>query len=139
MNDLEKFWESVKKEEIAFLATSAGGNVTMRTVSPVYYEDAILLFTRTDAQKYTHLKENPNCCISVGRVFMEAKAEFLGHTMLDENKALRDIYEEKFAGAFDEGIDYGGRDSEFILLKPTRIRGWGYEDGVPTGAFDYKF
>jgi len=138
-DQLEKFWDGVKKEEVAFLATSVGKGVTMRTVSPVYYEDAILIFTNPASQKYQQLKENPNCCLAVNGCMMEAKAEFLGHTMSDGNAHLREAYSEKHKGAFDEGIMYGGRDSDFILFKPTLVKGWGYENGVPTGPFEYRF
>lgn len=139
MSQLEKFWDSVKKEEAALLATSSREKVTMRTVSPVYYEDAILIFTSPASQKYGQLKENPNCCIAVGGCFMEAKAEFLGHTMSDDNVSLRDVYTAKFTDAFDEDVAFGGREAEFILLKPVQIKGWGFESGVPTGPFEYSF
>ena len=139
MNQLEKFWESVKKTEAVFLATSAKESVTMRTVSPVYYKDAILIFTDPASQKYQQLKENPYCCIAAGGCFMEAKPEFCGPTMKDENTSLREVYSQKFKDAFDENVAHGGREAEFILLKPTRIKGWGFENGVPTGPFEYNF
>ena len=139
MDYLTSFWESVKKEEGAFLATSANDRVTMRTVSPVFHDDAILIFTSPQSQKYQQLKVNPNCCLAVGGCFLEAKAQFLGHTMLDENSALRDVYAKKFQGAFDENIPFGGRTSEFILLKPVTLKGWKIENGEPTGPFEHTF
>ena len=138
MNHLTNFWKSVKTEETAILATSAGGSVTMRIVSPVYYEDAVLIFTSPDSLKYQQLKDNPNCCVAVGGYFMEAKAQFLGLTMLDENAAYRDVYSEKFNDAFADDIAFGGREAEFILLKPNRLKGWGFENGTPTGPFEYQ-
>lgn len=139
MDQLEKFWESVKNEEAAFLATSAQDRVTMRTIGPVYYEDAILMFTDPASEKYRQLKENPNCCVAVGGGFMEARAEFHGHTMLDKNAPLRAAYEEKFNGAFDEGVEFGGRDAAFVVFRPVRVKGWSFENGVPTGPFEYEF
>jgi hypothetical protein len=70
---------------------------------------------------------------------MEAKPEFCGPTMKDENTSLREVYSQKFKDAFDENVAHGGREAEFILLKPTRIKGWGFENGVPTGPFEYNF
>lgn len=139
MNQLEKLWECVKKEETALLATSADGSVTMRTVSPVYYQDAILIFTCSKSQKYRQMKANPYCCVAVGGYFVEAKPEFLGQTMQEENAHLREIYTEKFADAFDESAVYGGRKAEFILLKPVRAKSWCIENGVPTGPFEHEF
>lgn len=139
MDQLAGFWESVKKEEGAILATSANDNVTMRTVSPVWYKDAVLIFTSPESQKYQQLKVNPKCCLAVGGCFMEASAQFLGHTMLDENSALRDVYAQKFQGAFDENIPFGGRSAEFILLRPVRVKGWTFENGEPTGPFEQTF
>ena len=139
MNQLEKLWESVKKAEAALLATSADGSVTMRTVSPVYYRDAILIFTCSKSQKYQQMKANPNCCVEIGGYFVEAKPEFLGLTMLDENAALREVYAEKFTDAFDEDAVYGGRKAEFVLLKPVRVKSWMIENGAPTGPFEHEF
>jgi Pyridoxamine 5''-phosphate oxidase. len=76
MNQLEKFWESVKKTEAVFLATSAKESVTMRTVSPVYYKDAILIFTDPASQKYQQLKENPYCCIAAGDALWKQSPNF---------------------------------------------------------------
>ena len=114
MNYLEKFYDAVKKEMTAVLATSAEGSVTMRVVSPVYYEGDILIFTSAGSRKYNQLKENPNCCISAGCCFAEAAAEFFGGTMLDENQNMRDAYTEKFPEAFDESVEFGGRYAEWI-------------------------
>ena len=139
MNQLKNFWESLKKEEIAVLATSGNDKVTMRTVSPVYHEDAVLIFTDPLSQKYRQLKENPNCCLSVCGCFMEAKAEFLGHTMLNENAALRKVYTGKHHDAFDENVEFGGTNAEFILLKPVCIKGWVFENGIPTVPFECNF
>ena len=139
MSHIEMFWGSVKKEETAILATAAGGSVTMRTVSPVYHEDAILMFTSPASQKYAQLKENASCCIMVGGCFLEAKAEFLGHTMTDENAALRAVYDAKQPGAFDEGLEFGGRESEFILLKPVQLKGWDFTSGEHPAPFAHTF
>lgn len=139
MEQLDNLWERVKKEEAALLATAAGGKVTMRTISPVYYKDSILIFTSRDSLKYQQLKDNPNCCVAVGGCFLEAKAEFLGHTMLDKNASYRDVYSAKFSDAFVENVAFGGRDAEFVLLKPTRVKGWEFENGVPTGPFEHSF
>lgn len=139
MNVLENFWNSVKKEEAALLSTAAGGRVTMRTVSPVYYQDAILIFTSPSSTKYKQLQENPNCCIAVGGCFLEAKAEFLGQTMLESNDALRAIYTEKFRDAFNDQVPFGGNESDFVLFRPIRLTGWGFENGMPTGPVEHIF
>ena len=130
---LDQLWEKVNKEQAALLATSGNGNVTMRVVSPVYCNDAVLIFTDASSQKYCQLKENPYCCLAVGNVFVEAKAEFLGATMTQGNKELRKVYDEKFPGAFEEGMEHGGRNAEFILFHPVKIKGWAYENGSLEG------
>jgi hypothetical protein len=134
---LEKFYESVKTEEELLLATSAGGIVTMRTVSPVLYNDAILIFTSPTSRKYTQLKQNPNCALKVGIFFVEAEAEFLGATMLESNAALREVYTLKFKGAFDETLENNGVNAEFLLLKPKHIRGWLMDDNNQYFNFEY--
>ena len=124
MDKIAEFYDIVKKNISVTLATASNENVSMRLVSPVYYEGKILIFTAADSQKYRQLKGNPNCCFAAGDLFVEAKAEFLGATMLACNGDLRLVYCEKFPGAFEENMAYGGRDSEFILFTPTKIKGW---------------
>lgn len=138
-NQLEKFWAAVKADEEMQLATALDGQVTMRTVSPVYHQDAILIFTGSQSLKYQQLQGNPRCCFTVGGFFVEAKAELLGPTMQPKNEALRQVYAAKFSGAFDEGIAYGGRDSDFVLFRPVRIKGWIMENGMPQGPFEHTF
>ena len=132
MDNKERFFDLIKKEMTMMLATAGENSVTMRVVSPVYHKGNILFFTSPGSFKYAQLKGNPHCSVSVGLFFAEAEAEFLGATMLDANGELRDAYCQKFPGAFDEGIPFGGRADEFILLKPTRLKGWAFENDVPT-------
>ena len=114
----------------------------MRVVSPVVYAGKILLFTGADSLKYRQMKENPRCCLAAGLFFAECTAEFFGATMNPENKALRDAYDAKFPGAFTEGDEFGGWGKEFVLLTPTRLTGWAFDndpptpDGVPTVPFE---
>ncbi len=131
MDKIEQFYEVIKKEMSVILATGDSNSLTMRVVSPVYFEGKILIFTAPSSMKYKQMKANPNCCISAGNFFAEATAEFCGATMLPENENLRAAYSEKFAGAFDEGIEFGGRNADFILLKPVRLSGWAFENDVP--------
>lgn len=132
MDNLQKFYDVIKKEMGVPFATAAGDSVTMRLISPVYYDGDILMFTEPTSNKYKQLKANPHCCIMAGPYFMEADAEFRGATMLDENKALREIYGAKFTDAFDEGVENGGRNSDFIVLHPKKLTGWAFENDTPT-------
>lgn len=131
MDKIEQFYEVIKKEMTVILATGDSNSLTMRVVGPVYYEGKILIFTAPSSTKYNQLKANPHCCISAGSFFAEATAEFCGATMLPENEKLRAAYCEKFAGAFDEGMEFGGRNDDFILLKPVRLTGWAFENDIP--------
>ena len=142
MDKVSQFYDIIKKNMGVTLATASNQNVSMRTVSPVYYEGNILIFTDPNSRKYQQLKDNPNCCIAAGDFFAEAKAECLGATMSDGNEKLRQVYCGKFPGAFDEGMAMGGRDPEFILPKPVKLKGWAFEhdipgpDGIPAIPFE---
>lgn len=142
MDRREQFYACIQEEMAVTLATAADGNVSMRAVSPVCCEGSILIFTAPGSKKYRQLRANPHCCIAAGMFFAEAEAEFCGATMLPENERLRAVYSEKFPGAFSEGVAFGGRDAEFLLLRPTRLSGWAFEndapsaDGVPTVPFE---
>lgn len=133
MEKLEQFYDTIRKDMTVTLATAGENSVTMRVVSPVLYEQSILIFTSPESTKYRQLKSNAACCLAAGTFFAEAGATFLGSTMLPENQKLREVYCEKFPGAFDAGIEFGGRDCEFILLKPKRLSGWAYADDMPLG------
>lgn len=132
MDKIDKFYEAIKSEMGITLATAADGRVTMRTVSPAYLDGDILIFTSRGSQKYAQLKKNPHCCIEAAGFYAEADAAFQGPTMLDQNEPLRAVYAAKFPGAFDEGVPLGGREAEFIVLKPARLSGWAFENDVPT-------
>lgn len=132
MKHIERFYAAVRTEMAMTLATAAEDIVTMRLVSPVEYRGAILLFTGPDSNKYRQLRKNPRCCISVGGFFAEARAEFCGPTMREDNAAMREAYDAKFPGAFAEGVTFGGRGAEFLLLHPTKLSGWAFENDVPT-------
>ena len=129
-----QFDAAIQTEMTMLLATAGAGGVSMRPVSPAPYGDAVLLFTHADSNKYRQLTENPRCCMAVGGMFAEAAATFCGPTMARENAALREAYAAKFPGAFDEGVAFGGRDAEFLLLHPKRLSGWAFENGALTGA-----
>ena len=128
----ETFYAAIRNEMSIILATSANNSVTMRYVSPVYYHGNILIFTDASSKKYMQMKENPNCCLFAGGFFATATAEFFGSTMLDANEAMRAAYTAKFPGAFDEGVALGGRNAEFILLRPVKLSGWTFENDIPT-------
>lgn len=121
---LNKLWENVENEEAVLLSTCAENRVTTRAVSPVRYEDAVLIFTEPESLKYQQLKKNPLACFAMNGLFLEAKASFLGPTLADNNAGLREMYAQKFPAAFDEGIPFGGRNAEFILFTPIRLSGW---------------
>ena len=134
MDKVEQFFQVLAREMAVTLATAAERRVSMRVVSPARYQDAILIFTARDSLKYRQLQANPRCCIAAGFFFAEATAAFLGPTMRDENRALREAYSAKFPDAFDKGVSFGGRDAEFILLRPTRLTGWAFASEAPAAG-----
>lgn len=142
MDKTEQFYRTVNDEQTAILATAAGASVTMRLISPVLFENKVLFFTSPTSTKYRQLESSPHCCLSIGAFFAEADAELLGSTMLEENTALRTAYAAKFPDAFDENVDFGGVQADFVLLTPKRLSGWAFpddiisSDGIPTIPFE---
>ena len=117
-NKLEQFYDLIKTEMGVILATGTESSITMRLVSPVYYNGDILLFSAASSKKYQQLRANPNCCIAVGPFYAEASAKFLDSTMAEKNKELRDAYCAKFPGAFDEGVEFVGVKSKNSAFLP---------------------
>ena len=132
MDRKQKFYDAIKNDMTTLLATAAGDSVTMRLIGPVLYGDGVLLFTDAGSRKYRQLQANPHCCLMAGGYFAEATAAFPGATMREENAPLREAYCEKFPGAFDEGVEFGGRDCDFVLLTPTKLTGWDFVNDIPT-------
>lgn len=124
---MEQFLDSLSKAETLVLATVGSEGVAMRTVSPVPHSGAVLIFTSPSSQKYQELKKNPHCCLALGNCFLEAEAQFLGATMAAPD--LKKVYETRYPGAFDENVPNNGRESEFILFKPKKLRAWAMENG----------
>lgn len=140
MNEqLEQFWNKSNEAEGMILATAADDRVTMRTVSPVVYQEAILIFTSPESLKYQQLQKNPNCSFAIDNFFVEGKAKFYGSTMLASNEDMREVYAQKYADAFDESEEFGGMTSEFILLKPSRLKAWMFEQGKQPGVFEWDW
>lgn len=145
MNKQEQFYNMIKTEMGVILATGTESSITMRLVSPVYYNGGILIFTAASSTKYQQLRANPNCCIAVGSFYAEARAEFLNSTMAEKNKKFRAAYTAKYPDAFNDGVAFGGSNAEFLLLTPIKLTGWGFEndistaDGVPTIPFEINF
>lgn len=132
MDKLEEFYEQINKEMAMVLATSFKNKVSMRLVSPVLFNKDVLIFTHSQSNKYQQLKNNPNCCLSINNMFIESIAEFYGNTMLPQNKEMREVYNKKFPGAFDDNVEFGGIDAEFILIHPVKLTGWRFENDIPT-------
>lgn len=132
MDRKERFFAALRDGMTVVLATAGDGRVNMREVSPVPYEGGILIFTSTASVKYSQLRENPRCCIAAAGFFAECDAAFRGGCMLPENAPLREAYCRKFPGAFDEGVENGGREDDFLFFRPTRLYGWDFPDGRGT-------
>ncbi len=56
------------------LATSDGVDVTMRVVSPVYFDGGVLIFTAHTSRKSAQMYVNPHCCIGAGIDYVLAEA-----------------------------------------------------------------
>lgn len=131
MDQQSDFWRHIREDMTVTLATAAEDRVTMRLVSPVAYAGGVLIFTSAASVKYRQLRENPQACLAAGPYFAEVTAAFHGPCMAAENAPLRAAYSAKFADAFAEGVSFGGRESDFILLRPTRLSGWLADGSAP--------
>ena len=58
--------------------------------------------------------------------------------MLDSNEELRQVYCEKFPGAFDEGVALGGRDAEFIFIDGMLVLDIGGIHGKLDGSINFN-
>lgn len=128
MKHLTELCEAAKQSQTMILATTANDSVTMRTVSPVLYQEKILIFTSPKSRKYQQLQANPHCAFMINDIFVEATTQFLGATLAKENQAYQKAYLQKFNDAFDEKAAFNGCQAEFVLFTPQKITSWSFND-----------
>jgi len=142
--DLEDFKETVRKEEVMYLATTKNNDVSIRTVSPLLIGDnTVCFYTSHNSEKYDQLKANPKAAFCVGmygRYQAQGTVKFLGSVFNEENETIRELYKAKYHGAFE--IAAPGEDmhtNEFIIIEIKLIKGWIFEGEMPVGLADLKF
>ena len=134
--DVNDFEQTVRSEEVMYLATASGEEVSVRPVSPLMGEGNIVYFyTSKDSRKYRQMRENPHAAFvigAVGRYQGEGDVRFLGSIFSDENEALREQYKAKYHGAFEEAAPGEVMESnEFIALDLKRVQGWIFDKEQP--------
>ena len=145
--DLNDFIETVRTEEIMFLATASGSEVSVRPVSPLMGEgNTVYFYTSKDSRKYRQMKENPVAAFVIGaagRYQAEGTVRFLGGVFGEENEALNQQYRAKYRGAFEEAAPGEVMESnEFIALDLKTLKGWVFDTEnpeIPVGKGEMTF
>lgn len=145
--DLKDFAETVKAEEVMYLATAAGDRVSVRPISPLLLDEkTVCFYTSKDALKYAQMKENPHVGFvvgAVGRYQGEGTVRFLGSVFAEENAALANAYKAKYQGAFEEAAPGEVMESnEFLVIDLGLLRGWIFDKEnpeVPIGQGEIAF
>ena len=71
-----QFFQMHNDAQTMMLATASDASVTMRVISPVLYQNKILVFTFHKSVKFQQLETNPHCAIGVGTSFAETSAGY---------------------------------------------------------------
>lgn len=127
--NMEHFKETVRTEEVMYLATSADDVVTVRTVSPLLRDDlTVYFYTSCKSQKYQQMKKNSNVAFTIGVngcYQAQGTVRFLGSVFAEENAELNAVYRNKYEGAFVEAAP--GEDmqsNEFMAIDIKMLKGW---------------
>ncbi|WP_139652337.1 pyridoxamine 5'-phosphate oxidase family protein [Raoultibacter phocaeensis] len=145
--NVDDFIETVRTEEIMFLATAAGDEVSVRPVSPLMGEGNVVYFyTSKDSRKYRQMKENPVAAFVIGaagRYQAEGTVRFLGSVFSEENEELNGQYRAKYRGAFEEAAPGEDMESnEFIAFDLKTLKGWIFDTEnpeIPIGKGELTF
>ena len=145
--DYNDFAETVRNEEIMYLATSGDDGIAIRPVSPLMGEgNTVYFYTSHTSRKYAQMKQNPSVAFSVGsagRYQAEGTVRFLGGVFASENAELNAAYRARYTGAFE--ISAPGEDmesNEFIAVDIAVLKGWIFDKenpSMPIGQGEIRF
>ena len=130
--NIEQFHEVVQKEEMLYLATSANDKVTMRIVSPLLVDDKIIFYTGSHSNKYKQMEVNSNVAGQIGNYQFEGVVTFLGYFDLPENERIKNLYKEKYVGAFEHFMPGEIKENiEFVEISLAHVKAFIFEGEFP--------
>lgn len=131
--NMDQFYSELEKAETVVLATSMDNLVTVRQISPIRDGERILIRTDGDSRKAVQMRANPRVALSMGGFDAEAEARPLGSTEDPQNAARKQLYIERYPGAFTGEDEYLSDKEVFFELKLAHVSQWIYENDVPVG------
>lgn len=112
---------------IMVLATSAGGRVTVRSMSCIFNGLKIAFQTSSASTKISHIRENPRVALCMGNIQIEGIATVLGHPY--DIPWFREQYARLHPGSFEA---YSWLADECVVeVEPILITLWKSGDGKP--------
>ena len=127
MDDTDRLFCDIGDHGIMVLSTCAGDRVTSRSMSVVVYGGRFYCQTNRDYLKYRQIAENPNVSLCFGKYSIEGVCEDAGRPY--DVPGFIPAMERAYPDAVRR---WSSLDCERVLMiTPTYIRSWIYEDGIP--------
>ncbi|WP_099221642.1 pyridoxamine 5'-phosphate oxidase family protein [Listeria costaricensis] len=118
---MEQFLETIEKSRVIYLSTHKAQKAIVRPVSPVRYNQSILIRTSELSSKVAHIRKDPNVSGVCEDFHFEGTAYILGKINAPENRELKQQYLQKFPDAFSSNDMMLTQDDIFIEIKIKNI------------------
>lgn len=126
-NTLNQFYNDFGTHKAMVLSTSLNDKVSSRMVSIIVIEGDFYFQTDRKLNKYCQIKKNKNVALCIDNISIEGVCYELGLPL--DNKPFCDLYRQHFLSAYQLYTKL--EDEVLILVKPTCIQKWIYENGKP--------
>lgn len=114
-----EFWGAFNKGLEMVLATSAGEDVTARTVNVVHVEEKIYFATFDKSVKYGQIQQNRNVALCIGHIHLKGTARIAGDMKAPENETAL----AALAAAFPDDIAMFGQMPGMVIVEIQPISG----------------
>ncbi len=113
--------EFLEKEKFCVIATSSKGKTEAATMSAIFRDDEVLMFTSKITRKYANLRENNNVALVFSSSDYSKNAQIDGEAEIAESKSIADYIIQKRPELKQhiENEEHG--EIAFIVVKPKRI------------------
>ncbi|WP_239253853.1 pyridoxamine 5'-phosphate oxidase family protein [Listeria ilorinensis] len=119
---MEQFLETIENARVIYLSTNKAQKAIVRPVSPVRYNQSILIRTSELSSKVTQIRKDPHVSGICEAFHFEGTAHILGKINAPENRVLKQHYLQKFPDAFSSNDMMLTQDDIFIEIQVSVIK-----------------
>lgn len=119
---VQYFWQKLGAKAIMQLAACADDRVTVRSVSCIMYEDAIMFKTDKNFDKTKLMLKSPNVAMCKYNINVEGTARDCGLVIDEPERKFEQLYAKLLDGSYNA---YSHKDTEILIeVKPKQVEIW---------------